>query len=95
MQGTDDRSGRRKGRLYYYPLPDAQPWPTGPCGQVASGCTLCGRGLGNGVGLAMCVECGDALRNSDSPLGRLLRMAYAEARRAAAAVRAGDANAGH
>jgi len=71
----------KRERLMFYPVAtEPKPWPTGPCGQVCCGCTLCGRGLGNGMFLALCVECGEALRDPYSDLGSLLRDTYREAR---------------
>lgn len=83
--------------MFYAPPQGPHPWPSGPCGQVCTGCTLCGRGLGNGGGLVLCVECGEAIRDAYSPMGILLRESFAAAkrRRAAEAAATGDANAGH
>lgn len=76
------KSGAMRG--WYTPVStEDRRWPGGPCGQVVTGCTLCSRALGNGGGLVLCTECGEALRDPWSPLGILLRESYEEAKRAA------------
>lgn len=70
-----------KGPVLVASISQLRPLPGGPSGMTIGGCCLCGKVLGNGLtNRVLCEDCTVALVDPLSPLGRLLREAFEDAR---------------